>query len=203
MRRPSTKRGDLSYEERRFRRIDRGFSVAGAGGPRRSPATARPINTGSANPLTLAVFGDAPYGASNADTAAFIATPAFIDCGQPRSGGRPGRSRRRHPFRQPEVHRRLRPVDRRHVERRSRTRSSTRPATTSGPTARRRKSFPEATSAAIRFRTWPRCARSSSRASATRSAAARSRCCRRRRSVPAPTPTTSRTSCGSSRRRCS
>ena len=38
-----------------------------------------PINTGSANPLTLAVFGDAPYGANNADTAAFNATPAFID----------------------------------------------------------------------------------------------------------------------------
>lgn len=38
-----------------------------------------PINTGSANPLTLAVYGDAPYGASNTDTAAFGATPAFID----------------------------------------------------------------------------------------------------------------------------
>ena len=38
-----------------------------------------PINTGSANPLTLAVFGDAPYGASNADTAAFDATPGFVD----------------------------------------------------------------------------------------------------------------------------
>ena len=38
-----------------------------------------PINTGSANALTLAVYGDAPYGASNSDTAAFAATPAFID----------------------------------------------------------------------------------------------------------------------------
>jgi hypothetical protein len=38
-----------------------------------------PINTGSANPLTLAVFGDAPYGANNSDTAAFDATPAFVD----------------------------------------------------------------------------------------------------------------------------
>jgi Calcineurin-like phosphoesterase len=38
-----------------------------------------PINVGSANPLTLAVFGDAPYGANNADTAAFDATPAFVD----------------------------------------------------------------------------------------------------------------------------
>jgi Calcineurin-like phosphoesterase len=38
-----------------------------------------PINTGSANSLTLAVFGDAPYGTSNADTAAFDATPAFVE----------------------------------------------------------------------------------------------------------------------------
>ncbi|HYV14521.1 MAG TPA: hypothetical protein VE972_00685 [Conexibacter sp.] len=38
-----------------------------------------PINTGSANTLTLALYGDAPYGASNGDTAAFTATPAFID----------------------------------------------------------------------------------------------------------------------------
>jgi len=37
-----------------------------------------PINPDSDNALTLAVFGDAPYGASNADTAAFDATPAFI-----------------------------------------------------------------------------------------------------------------------------
>jgi hypothetical protein len=38
-----------------------------------------PISTGSANPLTLAIYGDAPYGASNTDTAAFDATPAFVD----------------------------------------------------------------------------------------------------------------------------
>jgi hypothetical protein len=38
-----------------------------------------PLNPHSANALTLAVYGDAPYGASNADTAAFDATPAFID----------------------------------------------------------------------------------------------------------------------------
>jgi hypothetical protein len=37
-----------------------------------------PLNAGSANALTLAVFGDAPYGASNADTAAFDATPSFV-----------------------------------------------------------------------------------------------------------------------------
>jgi Calcineurin-like phosphoesterase len=38
-----------------------------------------PIDTGSANVLTLAVYGDSPYGTSNADTAEFQATPAFID----------------------------------------------------------------------------------------------------------------------------
>jgi Calcineurin-like phosphoesterase len=38
-----------------------------------------PINPNSANTMTLAVFGDAPYGASNSDTAAFDATPAFIN----------------------------------------------------------------------------------------------------------------------------
>ncbi|HXH98030.1 MAG TPA: metallophosphoesterase [Gaiellaceae bacterium] len=38
-----------------------------------------PIDTGSANALTLAVYGDAPYGADNPDTAAFDATPAFVD----------------------------------------------------------------------------------------------------------------------------
>jgi hypothetical protein len=38
-----------------------------------------PINTGSANVLTLAVYGDAPYGTNPTDTAEFDATPAFID----------------------------------------------------------------------------------------------------------------------------
>jgi Calcineurin-like phosphoesterase len=59
-----------------------GFVVAGVLLVVPGAATAgngTPINTGSANPLTLAVFGDAPYGASNADTAAFDATPAFVD----------------------------------------------------------------------------------------------------------------------------
>jgi hypothetical protein len=41
--------------------------------------TGKPVNSHSANPLTLAVFGDAPYGASNSDTAAFDATPGFVD----------------------------------------------------------------------------------------------------------------------------
>jgi len=50
--------------------VPAGAAVAGNG---------TPINTGSANRLTLALYGDAPYGASNGDTAAFAATPAFVD----------------------------------------------------------------------------------------------------------------------------
>jgi hypothetical protein len=38
-----------------------------------------PINDGSANALTLAVYGDAPYAPNNTDTSAYDATPAFID----------------------------------------------------------------------------------------------------------------------------
>jgi hypothetical protein len=38
-----------------------------------------PIDTASANPLTLAVYGDAPYGTTPTDTAELQATPAFID----------------------------------------------------------------------------------------------------------------------------
>jgi hypothetical protein len=38
-----------------------------------------PINTGSANTLTLAVYGDSPYGTTPTDTAEFDASPAFID----------------------------------------------------------------------------------------------------------------------------
>src|SRR3954465_15755345 len=37
------------------------------------------LNGGSANPLTVAVYGDAPYGINPADTSQFEATPAFID----------------------------------------------------------------------------------------------------------------------------
>jgi hypothetical protein len=44
-----------------------------------SAGNGSPINTGSANKLTVAVFGDAPYGGSNTDTAAFAATPAFVN----------------------------------------------------------------------------------------------------------------------------
>lgn len=38
-----------------------------------------PINPDSANVLTLAVYGDAPYGTTPTDTSEFEATPAFID----------------------------------------------------------------------------------------------------------------------------
>jgi hypothetical protein len=38
-----------------------------------------PINTGSANVLTLAVYGDAPYGVNPTDDSQTLATPAFID----------------------------------------------------------------------------------------------------------------------------
>jgi hypothetical protein len=38
-----------------------------------------PIDAGSANVLTVAVYGDAPYGTTPTDTAEFTATPAFID----------------------------------------------------------------------------------------------------------------------------
>lgn len=38
-----------------------------------------PINKGSANTSTMAVYGDAPYGTTPTDTSEFDATPAFID----------------------------------------------------------------------------------------------------------------------------
>ena len=37
-----------------------------------------PINTGSSNPLTVALYGDAPYGLTPTDTSELAATPAFI-----------------------------------------------------------------------------------------------------------------------------
>src|SRR4249919_2028054 len=67
-----------------------------------------PVNDNSANVLTLAVYGDAPYGTTPTDTSEFEATPAFIDsinsdphvdlivC-------------RRHPFGQAVLHGSLRP----------------------------------------------------------------------------------------------
>jgi len=59
-----------------------GLAVAAASlvlAPAAFAGNGTPINTGSANSLTLALYGDAPYGASNGDTAAFTATPGFVD----------------------------------------------------------------------------------------------------------------------------
>lgn len=64
------------------RRVIAGVVVAGIAATLPGAAVAgngTPVDAGSADPLTLAVFGDAPYGANNADTAAFDATPAFVD----------------------------------------------------------------------------------------------------------------------------
>lgn len=38
-----------------------------------------PANPNAANVLTIAVYGDAPYGTTPNDTSEFTATPAFID----------------------------------------------------------------------------------------------------------------------------
>jgi hypothetical protein len=48
--------------------------LAVAAGSEASP----PTGNGSNGELSIAVFGDSPYGTSNADTAQFMATPAFI-----------------------------------------------------------------------------------------------------------------------------
>ena len=68
-----------------------------------------PFNPRSGNVLTVAVYGDAPYGLTPTDDSQTLATPAFIDVDQRRPGGRPGAARRRHPFGQAVLHRGLRP----------------------------------------------------------------------------------------------
>ena len=50
-------------------------SVLGAAAPAQA---APPAQVQSRAAVSIAVFGDAPYGTSNADTAQFLATPAFI-----------------------------------------------------------------------------------------------------------------------------
>ena len=50
-----------------------GVLAVAAGSEAGSPAA-----NGSNDKLTIAVFGDSPYGTSNADTAQLMATPAFI-----------------------------------------------------------------------------------------------------------------------------
>jgi Calcineurin-like phosphoesterase len=60
------------------------LSLLGGGGVILAGAAAlggngTPLNPNSANVLTLAVYGDAPYGTTPTDTSEFEATPAFID----------------------------------------------------------------------------------------------------------------------------
>ena len=149
------------------------------------------IRSGGDGPLTFAVYGDSPYSnvAANYnatppdDPTQFNATPAFIDAinadpkvklvlhvGDIHSGKQycTVAYDRRSPT----------------CGRRSRIRSSTRPATTSGPTATRpgggrrtcnrtpSRQLRSTTPTAIRSRTSTSCARSSSRSPARRSAAA-------------------------------
>jgi hypothetical protein len=102
-------------------------------------------SAGNPNTLTLAVYGDAPYGTSNADTAEFAATPAFITSinddasvqeivhvGDIHSGSQKCT------------------VAYDQSGRRTAIPSCTRRATTSGATAQSRRSCPEATSQRIR-----------------------------------------------------
>jgi hypothetical protein len=54
--------------------------AAGFGAMTSAPAgNGTPINPNSADVLTIAVYGDSPYGTTPTDTAEFLATPAFID----------------------------------------------------------------------------------------------------------------------------
>ena len=65
-----------------MRKVFAGVTVVLAGLAIAVSATAgngTPINTGSANEVTLAVYGDAPYATNRTDTAQLEATPAFID----------------------------------------------------------------------------------------------------------------------------
>ena len=96
-----------------------------------------PLNPHSANELTFAVYGDAPYGTTPTDTAEFEATPAFIrsinadpevrlvvHVGDIHSGKQYCTSA-------------VRSIDLRPLDKRSRIRWSTRRATTNGRTATR------------------------------------------------------------------
>src|SRR3954453_3611654 len=53
--------------------------VAAASASAVSAGNGTPFNTGSANTLTLAVYGDSPYGTAVGDQTQVSATPAFID----------------------------------------------------------------------------------------------------------------------------
>ena len=55
------------------------YGVLAAGGAALGGSNGNPLNPSSANNLTMAVYGDSPYGTNPTDTAEFEATPAFID----------------------------------------------------------------------------------------------------------------------------
>ena len=74
-------------------------------------------------PLTVAVYGDAPYGTSPTDTTQTQATPAFIDSINADPDVVAGAARRRHPLGQAVLHRGLRSARSSICGRRSATRS--------------------------------------------------------------------------------
>ena len=59
--------------------VFRAAAIGALGAVAAFAATGNPLAASSANPLTVAVYGDAPYGTSPSDTSEFQATPAFID----------------------------------------------------------------------------------------------------------------------------
>src|SRR3954471_4736066 len=54
-------------------------ALALASAPAAFASNGNALNSGSAHPLTVAVYGDAPYGINPADTSQFQATPAFVE----------------------------------------------------------------------------------------------------------------------------
>ena len=163
---------------------------------------------------TLAVYGDAPYGTTPTDTAEFDATPAFIDS----VNADPDVDLVLHVG---DIHSGKQFCTQAYDQsvfdlwtRVPATRSSTRRATTSGPTATRRPraatcsstASRSTTPTATRLRTSRSSGRSSSRTPDCRSVSGRRSCCRRdSRSIGVirPTRSSSRTSSGPSRESCS
>ena len=68
-------------------------------------------SAGNPNTLTLAVYGDSPYGHLERGYRGVRGDAGVHHVDQRRRERAGGRPRRRHPLRQPEVHGRLRPVD--------------------------------------------------------------------------------------------
>jgi hypothetical protein len=63
---------------RRISALGIAAALALASAPAALASNGNALNSGSANPLTVAVYGDAPYGVNPADTSQFDATPAFV-----------------------------------------------------------------------------------------------------------------------------